>query len=63
MFKVTLFVVFVMALAGWAITSGSSTGPGDYRSTYFSNSGSRLGPAHSSEQVAMAQQIILSLRY
>jgi hypothetical protein len=62
MFKVTLFVVFVMALAGWAIASGLSTAPGDYRSTNFSNSGSRLGQSHPSEQVALAQQIILSLR-
>jgi hypothetical protein len=60
MFRISLFVAFVLALAGWAITSGLSTGPGDYRST---NSGSRLGQPHPSEQVAMAQQIILSLRY
>jgi len=63
MFGISLFVAFVLALAGWAITSGLSTGPGDYRSTYVSNSASRLGQPHPSEQVAMAQQIILSLRY
>ena len=57
MFRTTLFVAFMLALAGWAITSELSSDPGDYRPTCVSNS----GPARPSEQVALAQQIV-SLR-
>ena len=56
MFGTTLFVAFVLALAGWAITAELSSGPGDYRPTCVSNS----GPARLSEQVALPPMVHVS---
>jgi hypothetical protein len=40
MIRISVLVALLLALAGCVIPFGKSTGPGDYRSPYFSNGGS-----------------------
>jgi hypothetical protein len=58
MIRITVLVTLLLALAGCVIPFGASTGPGDYRSPYFSNSGYRDGPLYPSEPVIMEQQAL-----
>lgn len=51
MIRITIFIAMFLSLAGCVIPLGSSTGPGDNRSPYFSNGGDHDALARSSEQL------------
>jgi hypothetical protein len=53
--RIGFVVTVLLALAGCVVPFGKSTGPGDNRSMYFSNSGNRDAPAHPDEQLTTGQ--------